>query len=472
MQNNAIDEALVNELRALLPEGGVLAGEAISEDYGHDETLGLTPQPPAVVLRPASSAEVSKILALAQAHRVPVTPRGSGTGLSGAAVPSPGGILLSTERMKRILEIDTENHVAVVEPGVTLGELDAATAPHGLVYPIQPGESTASLGGNVATNAGGMRAVKYGVTRHQVLGLQAVLPGGEVIECGGKFVKSSSGYDLTQLIVGSEGTLAVVTRIIVKLVPRLAHRSTLLAPFASVEAITRAVPRLVTSGLSPLFVEYMDALSTAGMFRRQQIDLGIPEAISSQAQAYLLVVLEGASDTRLQEDVERMGVLCSECGALDVFLLPSSQGSKVIEAREAGFWAAKDSGSNDQVDVVVPRAGLSEYMAEIQRIAADSGSLIVGTGHAGDGNVHLQVYQGDEAVRSDVMDRIFDVGARMGGVVSAEHGIGLVKKKYFQAREAPAKLALLRRIKLAFDPHGIMNPGKVFDPAASNGPSA
>jgi glycolate oxidase len=454
---------LIERLRDALPGDAVLTGDAIGEDYTHDECLNVPAQRPAVVVRPGNTDEVAAVLRIAQETRTPVTTRGAGTGLSGAAIPTADSILLSTERMKRVIEIDTDNHIAVVEPGVTLGELDEAAAPHGLVYPIQPGESSASLGGNVATNAGGMRAVKYGVTRNQVLGLTAVLPGGDVIECGGKFVKTSSGYDLTQLIIGSEGTLAVVTRIILKLVPRLTHRASLLAPFESVEQVTRAVPRLVQSGTSPLFVEYIDALSMAGVLGRAKIDLGIPNEVREKAMAYVLVVLENGHEARNQEDLETVGELCVEHGALDVYLLPKNQASKLIQGREDSFWAGKEAGLDDQVDVVVPRAKLSEYMAAVQGIAGETGSLVVGTGHAGDGNVHLGIFQPDDAVRSKLLDRLFDLGVEMGGVVSAEHGIGLAKRPYYVARENPAKLALMRRIKQAFDPFGLMNPGKVFE---------
>ncbi len=455
---------LIDELRKILPASDVLVGDAISEDYTHDEALGLEPVAPADVARPETTEQVSQLLALADRERVPVTTRGAGTGLSGAAIPSEGGLMLSTERMKAI-EIDVDNHIAVVQPGVTLGELEQAAEPHGLVYPIQPGESSATLGGNVATNAGGMRAVKYGVTRHQVLGLEAVLPGGEVVQCGGKFVKCSSGYDLTQLIVGSEGTLAVVTSITLKLVPRLTHRATMLAPFESVEQVTRAVPALVQSGVAPLFVEYVDALSMAGIERRKEIELGIPQELKDKAQAYVLVVLEGGDEARNAEDLERVGEVCLEHGALDVYVLPKNQANIVIEGREESFWAGKAAGLSDQVDVVVPRAQLSAYMTRVQAVAAETGTLIVGTGHAGDGNVHLGIFQPDEDVRAGVLNRLFDLGAEMGGEVSAEHGIGIAKKKYYNARENPAKLALMRRIKQAFDPNGIMNPGKVFDPA-------
>ena len=456
-------ENLTKDLREIVPPSDVLEGEGIGEDYEKDEVLNLNGARPDVVVRPSTVEQVCRVLDLAQRERIPVTVRGAGTGLSGACIADRGGIVLSTERLNKVLEVDTQNQVAVVEPGVTLAQLDEATAPHGLVYPIQPGEPSATLGGNVATNAGGMRAVKYGVTRHQVLGLQAVLPGGEVIETGGKFVKASSGYDLTQLIVGSEGTLAVVTRITLKLVPRLSHRATALAPFESVAQITQAVPALVRSGVQPLFVEYIDQLSMGGILNRQKIELGFSKELQDKASAYLLIVVEGARGERVEADVAALGEVCLEHGALDLFVLPASQATKMIQGREESFWAGKASGLNDQVDVVVPRAKLSEYMERVQAIAQETSTLIVGTGHAGDGNVHLGIFQPDDALRSQAMNALFDVGTQMGGVVSAEHGSGLAKKKYYQSRENPAKRALMRRIKTAFDPHSILNPGKIFD---------
>ena len=266
---------------AVKPEQ-VLTGDRIGDDYFRDEALGVTPQAPAAVVRPESTDDVAAVLRVAAEHGIPVTARGSGTGLSGAAVPVAGGIVVSFERMARILEIDTENQVAVVQPGVTLAQLDEETARHGLVYPVFPGEYSASLGGNVATNAGGMRAVKYGVTRHQVLGVEAVLAGGEVIRTGGKFVKGSTGYDLTQLIIGSEGTLALVTEAVLKLYPRPAHQATVLAPFRALDDVTDAVPRIVASGIGPLILEYVDMVTMKAMCRNVGLDLGIPDDVQGR----------------------------------------------------------------------------------------------------------------------------------------------------------------------------------------------
>ncbi len=274
---------IVELLADVVGAGNVLAGDDVSPDYGHDEALTATPSVPLAVVRPGSTAEVSAVLKIADELHLPVTARGSGTGLSGAAISPADGILVSFERMNAILEIDLDNHVAVVQPGVTLEELNGALAEHGLVYPVFPGESSASLGGNVATNAGGMRAIKYGVTRHHVLGLEAVLANGDVIRTGGKFVKTSTGYDLTQLLVGSEGTLALVTEATLKLHPRLPHAATVLAPFTTLDEVTAAVPRIVASGIGPLILEYVDMITMAAITANVGLDLGIPEPVRDSA---------------------------------------------------------------------------------------------------------------------------------------------------------------------------------------------
>lgn len=455
--------ALIEELGTIVGDTGLTAGEAISPDDTHDEALGMDPVVPVAVVRPTSTVEVAAVLRVANRHGVPVTARGRGTGMSGACRPRPDGIVVAFDRMDRIIEIDTENHTATVEAGVTLAELDAATAEHGLVYQVFPGENSASLGGNVATNAGGMRAVKYGVTRHNVLGIEAVLPSGETIRSGGKYVKSSSGYDLTQLVIGSEGTLALVTEATLQLKPRLAHVATVLAPFATLEEVTTAVPRIVADGLEPMILEYIDFLTMAGATSFVGLELGLPGDITENALAYLLVVLESASEDRLAEDVERCANLVTGLGSMDVFVLPAAAGARLVEAREQAFFLAKASNADEIIDTVVPRASISAFLSAASELATQSGSLIAGCGHAGDGNVHLAVFQPDETRRDEVLHRLFEIGMSLGGAISGEHGLGKQKAHHFIALEDPAKLALMRRIKAAFDPKGIMNPGTIYD---------
>jgi len=465
--SSTVELGIVEALVEVVGRAAVSTGDEISDDYTHDEALTAHPQQPLAVVRPRDTAEVARIVELAANAGLPLTPRGSGTGLSGACIPSAGGVVVSFERMNEILELDLDNHVAVVQPGVTLEQLDDATRAHGLVYPVFPGESSASLGGNVATNAGGMRAVKYGVTRHQVLGLEAVLGTGEVIRTGGKFVKATTGYDLTQLIVGSEGTLALVTEVILKLYPRPAHAATVLAPFAALADVTAAVPKIVASGVGPLLVEYIDFITMDAIARGHGVELGVEPKVKEQALAYLVVVLEDRHDDRLEEDTAELAELLGTLGSLDVYVLPAAAGAKLIEAREKAFWTAKAAGADDILDMVVPRASIPQYMAAVSDLAQRYGSLVVGCGHAGDGNVHLSVFQKDANVRHDLIRDVFATGMQLGGAISGEHGIGTEKKAYVAELEDPVKLALMRRIKAAFDPRAVLNPGTIFD---SGGP--
>jgi glycolate oxidase len=459
---------MLDALVKAVGEGHVLTGADIHSDYTHDEALTGEPIVPLAVVLPGSTAEVSDVLRLASEQGVAVVARGSGTGLSGACRPVAGGLLMAFDRMRAIREIDVANQVAVVEPGVTLEQLNAALEPLHLTYPVSPGEQSASLGGNVATNAGGMRAVKYGVTRNHVLGLEVVLADGTVLRTGGKFVKCSSGYDLTQLLIGSEGTLAVTTEVIVKVQPRLAEVATVLAPFTTLAEVTQAVPPLVASGIEPSILEYIDVLAMAGIARSAELDLGVPAEIQASTSAYLVVVLERSEATRVESDVERLAALLTELGALEVYVLPPSAGDQLIAAREKAFFVAKAAGSDDIIDAVLPRAAIPEYLVQVGELAGAHGALATACGHVGDGNVHLSLFQPDATVRHRLVQAIFEAAIAAGGAISGEHGIGSEKLSYFLELQDPTALLLMRSIKQVFDPAGILGPGRLLGTTGEN----
>jgi glycolate oxidase len=449
-------------LARLLGPERVIQDEERLGPYQHDESLTAEWVRPACVVLPESSDELAEIVRLANAEGFAITPRGGGTGLSGGARPTGAAVVVSTERLNQILEVDEENQTALVQAGVTLGELDEALEPVGLSYPVYPGELSATIGGTLATNAGGMRAVKYGVTRHNALGLTAVTGRGELIRTGGKFVKCSSGYDLTQLLVGSEGTLAVIAEGLLKLSPRPAFSGTLLAPFKTLDEVCHAVPAAIASGLAPAILEYIDAFAMAAMASTQGLSLGIPEDVKEVALAYLLILLESNDDSHLSANIERAGNLLAERGALDVYVLPPDSGRAIITARERAFYIAKAQGASDIVDVVVPRACMAAYLRRVAELASGLGALVSGCGHVGDGNVHLSVFQPDPAKVPDTVKAIVRAGVAMGGAVSGEHGIGTEKKEIFEELVDPVVLSLYRGIKKVFDPNNVLNPDHVF----------
>ena len=436
----------------------VMAGDdARVADLCHDEALGVPAGKPAYVVWPAGRDEVAAVVRAARSAGASVTARGAGTGLSGAATPDDGAVLVSFARMDRILEIDPVDAVAVVQPGVTLAELDTAAAVHGLTYPVHPGELSATVGGTVATNAGGMRAVRYGVTRAHVLGLEALLADGSVARTGGRLVKVSSGYDLTQLLIGSEGTLALVTEIVVRLHPFLPARRTVLAPFPSAEAVTAAVGRVLASGLVPSVCEYLDGPTMRAVCAAADLTLGLPDDLVDAD--HLLVELAGRRQERVDEDAEELADVLGAAGATDVFDLAAGSARRLVEARERAFWAVKAAGADEIVDLVVPRSAMAAFLARARASGQAHGARVLGCGHAGDGNVHLAVFQPDPDRLAATLHDVLAAGVALGGAISGEHGVGRAKAAHLADLGDPVALDVARRVRAALDPDGTLNPG-------------
>lgn len=458
-----VDSSALDVLRGIVDGRLTLAG-AHSPDDLHDESLHFRSASPLAVARPHTTVEVAALARWATKHRVAITARGSGTGLSGGATPVDGGLVVAFDQMNRVLRVDANDHVAVVQAGVTLSQLNDALADTGLRYPVYPGEMSGSIGGNVATNAGGMRAVRHGVTRHHVLGLEVVTIDGTTLRTGGATVKSSSGYDLTQLLVGSEGTLALVCEATLKLSPRLEHHSTLLIPFRDVATVCEIVPRLIAMGLEPSVLEYLDPVTMASISRTVESGPSVPDDVTERAGAYLIVVLETRTATQLSDDEASVAGEAEHYGALDVYVLDGQAGARLLAARERAFWVAKAAGANDIVDIVVPRSSVATFLDAAGALADQHGAFIVGCGHVGDGNVHLSVYQSDESARERFLLELFRLGIDHGGAISGEHGLGTDKQGPYLALTDANLVDLQRRIKAVFDPLGLLNPHRHVTP--------
>ena len=461
---NTVREADLRFFREVMP-GRVFAGEEISSDYDHDEMTEYGHFRPEAVLQALSTEEVSRVLAYCNEHRIPVTPRGAGTGLCGGCVPIFGGIVLSTEKMKRVIEVDVRNMTATVEPGVLLMEFPRALEGTGLFYPPDPGEKTATMGGNAMTNAGGMRAVRYGVTRDYVLGMEVVLADGSVIRLGGKNVKSSSGYSLIDLMIGSEGTLGFLTALTVKLVPEPKVNLSLLIPFDDLDSCIGAVPQVLSCGCDPTAVEFMEreVIACAETYLGKQFP-------DTAADAYLLVRLDGASTEALKPAIDRVTDLVLSIGAKDVLLADTDERKESIwNARGAFLEAIKGSTTAmDECDVVVPRDLIPDFVRRMQDITQEEQIRIRSFGHAGDGNLHIYVCR-DELAEEEwkrkvagVMDRLYAAARELRGEVSGEHGIGHAKRTFLRESLGEKQIGLMRGIKQVFDPNGILNPGKVM----------
>ncbi|MFT8351929.1 FAD-binding oxidoreductase [Clostridium saccharoperbutylacetonicum] len=439
--------------------------DQINEDYSHDELGGIKKMPD-IVVQATSAEEVSKVMKYAYESNIPVTPRGSGTGLVGAAVPLKGGIVIDLSRMNRILELDDENLTLTLEPGVLLMDIGKYVEEFDLFYPPDPGEKSATIGGNISTNAGGMRAVKYGVTRDYVRGLEVVLPNGEIVELGGKVVKNSSGYSLKDLMIGSEGTLGIVTKAILKLLPLPKKALSLLVPFESLEKAIETVPKIIKSKSIPTAIEFMqrEAILAAEEF----LGKSFPDKSSD---AYLLLTFDGNSTEEIEKAYENVAKICLESGALDVLISDT-------EERQESIWSARGcfleaikalTTEMDEVDVVVPRNKIGEFVTFTHELESKANVRIKSFGHAGDGNLHVYILRDElneeewKAKLSEVMQIMYDKAKELRGQVSGEHGIGFAKKGYLKQSLPDQCINIMQGIKLAFDPRNILNPGKVCE---------
>lgn len=462
---NKVTPKIIEELRSIVGRDQVLIDEERIEPYSHDKVPGLKADPE-VVIRVNSKEQISEVFRLAQRERLPVTPRGAGYGLSGGAVPVQGGIVLSIEKMNRILEIDQKNLMITVEPGVITGDIHRAVEAEGLFYPPDPASlDSCSIGGNIAEDAGGPRAVKYGVTRGYVCGLEAVLPSGEIIQCGGKLVKNVTGYNLIQLLVGSEGTLAVVTKIILKLLPLPKVRIDLLVPFDDFQSAADSVSDIIAHRIVPTTIEFMeqDSLKAVERLLKKQFPF-------NDAAAQLLIQLDGNHQETVEAEAEVVGGLCLEHGARDVLVAkdrPTRE--RLWEARRMIIESLNfESPMNHMEDIVVPRSQIPTLLKGIRDIASNYALRIISFGHAGDGNVHVNVLKDNlpdnqwEKLIPTVAEEVYRLALSLGGTITGEHGIGCTRRRYLPLALDASQIDLMRGIKAVFDPNYILNPCKVF----------
>jgi glycolate oxidase len=455
-------DSTIQQLRSILGPAGVLTTPEDLAVYAYDSTFA--DHRPDVVVLPTTTEQVSRVVALAAAERIPVVTRGMGSGLAAGSVPFGGGIALATTRMNRILEIDEGNGAALVQAGVVTADLQTAVEQRGLFYPPDPSSIRHStIGGNIACNAGGPRCLKYGVTGDYVLGLTVVLPDGRVLRTGGKPIKDVVGYDLAALFTGSEGTLGVIVEALLRLVPKPRFVRTALAEFASLDDASRSVNAILSAGIVPVALELMDETAIACI--EEAMRLGLPLDV----EAMLILETDGSNQAAVLEEIETSARICRETGARGVRVAGS-------EAERAALWRARRSVSPSLArkapnklgeDITVPRTAIPEAIRRIKAISARHGLPVVVFGHAGDGNLHPNILfdrrdAGQWAAVERMVEEIFDVSLALGGTLSGEHGVGALKRPYLEKALGPLSIEIQQKIKQVLDPLGIMNPGKVF----------
>ena len=465
MEYKKVDELAYANLKKMVSEDRIFFKDAISQDYSHDEMAGINSMPD-LLIKVKSINEVSNIVKYAYDKHIPIIARGSGTGLVGGSIAIIGGIMLDFTLMNKIKELDEDNLTVTVEPGVLLMDLAAFVEQHDFLYPPDPGEKSATIGGNINTNAGGMRAVKYGVTRDYIRGLTVVLANGEILTLGGKTVKNSSGYNLMQLISGSEGTLAIVVEAILKLVPLAKISTSLLLPFPSMEQAIDTVPIIIKSKSSLTAIEFFEKDSIE--YAEQYLGRKFP---NKNAPAYLLLTVDGNEEIVINNELKKVAELCCANGAIDAYIINTDERKESVWKPRGSFLEAFKASTSeiDECDVVVPRNKIGELIKYTHEISKQLNIRIPSFGHAGDGNLHIYVCRDnlDKETYKNKLKQAFELmykkGFELKGHVSGEHGIGYAKKEYLKMQLPKEQIELMKNIKKAFDPTNILNPGKLFD---------
>ena len=468
MNFKKINDEILKKLKKIVGDENVRLEEDYLEKYSKDETSGIEVRRPEVVVFPTNAEHVSEIVKLSNEYMVPITPRGAGTGLSGGAVPAFGGIVLSLEKMNRIIEFDPVNMTVTVEPGVITDEIQKLAEEHNLYYAGDPASSeSSSIGGNIAENAGGTRVIKYGSTSHHVLGIEMVTPTGEIVRYGGKMVKNVMGYDMICLIVGSEGTLGIVTKIILRLIPKPKHFATLLIPFKNLDDSIRSVPKVIpTLGILPSSIEFMDRKSVE--MSKEFLSESIP---NMEAQSHLIIELDSPDKESLVKEYMNLGDELMKMGAIEVYVADNRyQRSRIWKFRKAiaeGIIAFRPVHCME--DVSVPISGMPDIVKGSYEIAKKRDLEVLVFGHVGDGNTHvtfLKPLNMDERIWKGNLEKalkeLYEMTSSLGGSITGEHGVGLKRKKYLRIFLTDQEIEFMRKIKKALDPNGILNPGKIF----------
>ena len=459
-----IDEKDIAYLSSLFDEKSFFVGDAVSDDFGKDELVALAKKPD-VLIFVQSAEEISKVMTYANENKIPVVVRGSGTGLVGGCIPIEGGIVLCTSKMNKILELDENNLTLTVEPGVLLLDIYEYVESRGYFYAPDPGEKTATIGGNISTNAGGMRAVKYGTTREWVVGLEVVLPSGKIEQFGRKVVKDSSGYSLKNLIIGSEGTLAIVTKAILKLIPKPKETLSLLVPFETREKAIEAVPEIIKAQFNTIAIEFFERNTI--LLSEEFLSKKFPE---KRNDAYILLTFEGSTKAELKASYERAADICiNQLDGVDAFMIDTQERREAVWKARGSFLEAIKSSTKemDECDVVVPRSEVSNYIKFTYELQEKYNIRIPSFGHAGDGNLHIYICRDDyskeefDEILLKVFEELYKRAREVGGLVSGEHGIGFAKKSYLIEQLGETQVNLMNGIKKVFDPNNILNPGKV-----------